>query len=314
MSRVSDVEISLVNTNNRELLRACLRSLPAACEELDWHVTVVDNCSDDGSAEMVAREFPWAGLLRNSHRLALTGNNNRVIRPALEDGTTRYVLLLNEDTELHPGSVTNLVRFCDEEPQIGLASARFFDPAGVEQPALAEYPTLGNEFWSTLRPGQPSRFLEKGWIGTSCALVRTEALRQVGPLDERFFIFYEDTDLGARLRDAGWKLAVCPNASFLHQGHGTVCKPSLSRDMDAQLMRSRYLYFHKHHGSVQAIVAASLCRAGLPPRLVKARLLHLARRDGEEREKARRLWSLVRYDPRIPLPHELRLADRKIES
>jgi GT2 family glycosyltransferase len=304
-----DLEISLVNTNNRELLRACLHSLPAACEGLRWHVTVVDNASDDGSEAMVAEEFPWATLLRNERRLGVTSNHNRVIRAALGDGNARYLALLNEDTEPHPGALSDVVRFCDERPRIGLATARLLAPDGVEQPALAKFPTLGNEFWSTVRPGRPAAATENGWIGTCCAVVRSSALREVGPLDERFFIFYDDTDLGARLRDAGWQIAVCPDASIVHHEHQTVHKRHFSHDMERQMMRSRYLYFRKHHGRAEARVVASLCRGALLPRLAKAFLLYGSRRDSGEREKARVIWSLVRYDPRVPLPHERRLTE-----
>src|ERR1700737_1865242 len=110
---VLEGEISLVNTNNRALLNACLASLPEACAGLNWHVTVVDNESLDGSAEMVATRFPTAQLIRNAKRLGFGANHNQVLVPALESHV-RHVLILNEDTELDPGSVRELVAFADQ--------------------------------------------------------------------------------------------------------------------------------------------------------------------------------------------------------
>ena len=89
-----DVEISLVNTNNRALLQACLASLREACVGLNWHVTAVDNESRDGSTEMVAKEFPAARLIRNTRRLGFGANHNQVLGPALGSGI-RYALILN---------------------------------------------------------------------------------------------------------------------------------------------------------------------------------------------------------------------------
>src|SRR3989442_15532756 len=73
-----DVEVSLVNTNNRDLLRSCLASLPHAAGALAWHATVVDNASDDGSPEVVRTQFPWARLIENSRRAGFSANHNRV--------------------------------------------------------------------------------------------------------------------------------------------------------------------------------------------------------------------------------------------
>jgi N-acetylglucosaminyl-diphospho-decaprenol L-rhamnosyltransferase len=300
-----DVEVSLVNTNNRDLLRACLASLPEAAGALAWHATVVDNASDDGSPEVVRLEFPWARLIENPQRVGFSANHNQVIGEVVSHDSARYVLVLNEDTELEPGSLEELVSFADREDRLGAAGPRLVEKDGREQASYFRFPAVLEQFWSTLRPGKPPRRAETGgWLNGSCVLVRTEALRQVGLLDARFFIFFEDTDLGLRLHRAGWRSAVCESSKVVHHGHQTISQYGVSTRMERQMLRSRYLYFRKHHGRHTATLVVALVRMALGVRAAKAFLTGSITRDGRERRLAGFLWSLARYDPVTPLPHE----------
>jgi GT2 family glycosyltransferase len=300
-----DVEVSLVNTNNRDLLRACLGSLPEAAGALRWHATVVDNASDDGSPEVVRIEFPWARLIENPQRAGFSANHNQVIGDVVSHDSARYVLVLNEDTELEPGSLEKLVSFADREDRLGAAGPRLVEKDGREQVSYYRFPAVLDQFWWTLRPGQtPRRAETAGWLNGSCLLVRTKALRQVGSLDARFFIFFEDTDLGLRLYRAGWRSAVCESSRVVHHGHQTVSQSGVGTHMERQMLRSRYLYFRKHHGRYPAALVVALVRMALGVRAGKAFLTGSITRDGGERRLAGFLWSLARYDPVAPLPHE----------
>jgi N-acetylglucosaminyl-diphospho-decaprenol L-rhamnosyltransferase len=302
-----DVEVSLVNTNNRELLLRCLETIPAACEELEWHATVVDNASEDGSADLVRARFPWASLVRNERRLGFGANHNQVIIPTVRDGSARYVLILNEDTELEPRAVRALVCFCDEDPAVGAVGPVISGPDGAIEQTLLRFPTPGRQLLRALRlvRSDATDSGESAWLNAACVLVRSEALRAVGPLDERFFIFFEDTDLGLRLQRAGWSAAVCPAARIIHHGHQTVTRPSRGGAMELQFLRSRYLYFERHHGKPAAMLVAGLIRGEFAVRAVKASLAAVIRRDRAARTKAVALLRLARYNPDVPLPHEL---------
>jgi N-acetylglucosaminyl-diphospho-decaprenol L-rhamnosyltransferase len=300
-----DVEVSLVNTNNSDFLRACLASLPEAAGALSWHATVVDNASDDGSPEVVRLEFPWARLIENGQRVGFSANHNQIIADVVNHDSARYVLVLNEDTELEPGSLEKLVSFADRENRLGAAGPRLVETDGREQVSYFRFPSVLEQFWSTMRPGQSPRPAETaGWLNGSCLLVRTEALRRVGPLDARFFIFFEDTDLGLRLHRAGWRSAVCASSRVVHHGHQTVSQSRVGTHMERQMLRSRYIYFRKHHGRQTAAVVVALVRMALGVRAAKAFLAGSIRGDGGERRLAGLLWSLARYDPVTPLPHE----------
>jgi N-acetylglucosaminyl-diphospho-decaprenol L-rhamnosyltransferase len=300
-----DVEVSLVNTNNRDLLRACLASLPAAAGGLNWHATVVDNASDDGSPQLVRRQFPWARLIKNSQCIGFSANHNQVIEEVLRKDSARYVLVLNEDTELQPESLHELVSFADREDRIGAAGPRLIEQDGQQQASFFPFPSVWGQFWSALRPGRDLRQVsDRGWLNGSCLLIRTDALRQVGALDERFFIFFEDTDFGLRLHRAGWRSAVCALSRVVHHGHQSVSQASVGTHMERQMLRSRYLYFRKHHGRYSAAIVVALVRMALGARAAKAFLAGSIRGDGGERRLAGLLWSLARYDPIAPLPHE----------
>jgi N-acetylglucosaminyl-diphospho-decaprenol L-rhamnosyltransferase len=300
-----DVEVSLVNTDNADLLRCCLASLPGAAGASTWHATVVDNASRDGSVELVRREFPWVGLMENRTRRGFSANHNRVIEQVLTRASARYVLLLNEDTELEPGSLEKLVAFADDEHRLGASGPRLVELDGEEQVSYFRFPGVVEEFWSTLRPGRPKRrAVDCGWLNGSCLLVRADVLRDIGTLDERFFIFFEDTDFGLRLHQAGWQSAVCDAATVVHHAHRTVSQPSASSPMERQMLRSRYLYFRKHHGVYRAALVTGLVRVALAIRAAKALATSSLTGDGGERRLAELLWSLARYDPEVPLPHE----------
>jgi N-acetylglucosaminyl-diphospho-decaprenol L-rhamnosyltransferase len=300
-----DVEVSLVNTSNRDLLRACLASLPEAAGALTWHATVVDNASEDGSPEVVRHEFPWVRLIENPHRVGFSANHNQVIREVLSRDSARYVLVLNEDTELQPQSLEELVSFADHEDRLGAAGPRLVEEDGREQASYFRFPAVLEQFWSTLRPGQlPRRPATAGWLNGSCLLVRAEALRRVGPLDARFFIFFEDTDLGLRLHRAGWGSAVCESSRVVHHGHQAVSQPGVGTHMERQMLRSRYLYFSKHHGRYRAALVVALVRMALGVRAAKAFLMGSIKGDGGDRRLAGLLWNLARYDPGVPLAHE----------
>ena len=289
----ADVEISLVNTDNRELLRACLASLPAACEGLEWHATVVDNASTDGSFEMVEQEFTWARLIRNARRRGFAANHNQVLVAAV----SRYVLVLNEDTTLDPRAVTELVATADARPTLGAVVPVTVGTNGESQPSLVPFPRSYFHFVQTLFGSDKPSDVSAGFPVGSCVLLRTEALQAIGVFDERFFIFFEDTDLGRRLRDAGWEIALAPGARIVHHGHQTVSRRESGGDMDKQMLRSRYLYFRKHRGALTAAVVEIGSRIALALRSAKA----FAERD---RRHAGHLLELARYNPRAPLPIE----------
>lgn len=294
------------------MVRACLRTLPAALAGLAWRVTVIDNVSGDGSLEMLATDFPDVGVVANVVRLGFGANHNQVVRRLVADGSARYVLVLNDDTELEPEAVTRMVATLDRRPDLGAVVPTVL--GGDARPAATRlaYPTarswLRTDRFDIAELPDP----EQGWLQGACLLLRVDALRQVKGFDERFFLFYEDVDLSRRLAEAGWGLGTCGEATVVHHGHATVLRPALARDTYRQGLRSRYLYFAKHEGPRPAALLSAAGRAILLARATRCRLVWALTRQPATREQARHLLDLARFDPRRPLPHEAEQLRRSV--
>lgn len=304
MTAELDVAISIIDTDNRELLRQCLNSLAAAPEGVSWIATVVDNACTDGSTEMLRDDFAWARVIRNERRLGFSANHNQVLGPVLADASAEFVLILNEDTVLSPGSIRLLVEAARANPRIGAVGPTLLGEGGDVQQSFWEFPTVRSEIATSAWPRrQITEATTAGWLNGSCILFRTAALRDVGSLDERFFIFYEDTDICRRLVDGGWDVERATDAVVVHLGHQTVSRAAVATAMERQMLRSRYLYLEKHHGRARARLAATGVRVALLARSVAGFLeWHLARR--RQAREYPVLFQLAAYRPTVSLPHE----------
>lgn len=268
--------IIIVSFNTREILRACLKRLFAQTADLEIETIVVDNCSDDESADMVATEFPQVKLLRSDINLGFAAGNN--LGFSLAEG--EFVLLLNPDTLLEPQALQRALAYMEKDPKIGIGGGLLLDRDGNKQPSARCFPSLLNEFLvlSGLAAKFPkSRFfgrfdrswdesgqaVEVDWVPGAFALIRREALEKVGFFDERFFLYYEEVDLCRRFRTEGWKICYWPDVMIRHWG-GESSKTVKREDFSSsgsQLtlwrMRSQLLYYRKHHGwAIARLVAA----------------------------------------------------------
>jgi len=276
-----DLSIVIVSYNVREMLRDCLRSLPAGTEGLETEVFVVDNASTDGSAEMVAAEFPQVRLTASRENLGFTRGNN----VALRECTGRHVLLLNPDTEAEAGALAALVRFMDSHPQAGACGPKLLNSDGSLQHNGARFPTLMREFLGVtgLRRLAMARY-ERAYgygredfdllcqvdqVSGACLMVRGSVMEQVGMLNERFFMFYEEIEWCHRIKAAGWEVWYVPEARVTHHWMGSVRQAS--RRMTEELFRSQVLYYEKTAGPLAVLGARGIMGLGV----MKNNVVHL---------------------------------------
>jgi N-acetylglucosaminyl-diphospho-decaprenol L-rhamnosyltransferase len=275
-SGVPDLSIVIVNWNTERLLRNCLDSLPAACARLEFETFVVDNASRDGSATMVREQFPHVILLESGGNIGFSRGNNL----ALPQCRGTYVLLLNPDTVCPPGSLARLVDFARGHERLGAVGPLLTDAHDRPTITWGWFPhprhnwlgfldparKLGGPFWGARVvhiPGrdEPSRIVD--YVAGACLLMPRTALRTVGLLDERFFMYFEETDWCRRARDAGLEVWYCANAEIVHlegQSAATVSDFSLR-----QFQLSYRLYLRKHHGPGREFETrlAQFCEYGL---------------------------------------------------
>jgi len=287
---LTDLSVSLVNTNSRELLLACLRSLDGAEAE----IVVLDNASEDGSAAAVRESFPQVRLIEQQHRAGFGANHNTVIRAT----TGRYVYVLNEDTTADDWALDQITAYLDTHPRVGAIGPRLVYPDGRLQNSAWRFPTplvsavglatLG-KVGVTQSRGDAPRPVD--WVMGAAIVLRREALDEVGLFDEGFFLYSEEVDLQARLHRAGWEVRYFPQATVVH--HESQFSAGIPERRINEMWRSRHRYWRKHHSGAGARVAALATGAQYAAR---AALAPISRRDRDVgarmRLHARDAWSV----------------------
>ncbi|MBI5505861.1 MAG: glycosyltransferase family 2 protein [Deltaproteobacteria bacterium] len=211
------VSVLILNWNGRELLRGCLRSLRDQTFK-DFEVLVVDNGSADDSAAMVRREFPEARLLALPVNTGFCGGNNRAYAQARAD----LVLLLNNDAEVRADFVEKMITAADLDAEFGMFAAciRMYDRREIfDSTGLLIYPDgiCRSRGWLEKDVGQYDRVDEVLAPNGCAAMYRRAMLDDVGFLDEAYFAYLEDLDLGLRGQLRGWRCRYVPDAVVYHK-------------------------------------------------------------------------------------------------
>ncbi|MEL6584348.1 MAG: glycosyltransferase family 2 protein [Pseudomonadota bacterium] len=252
-----DLSIVIVNWNTREMTRECLSSVCAGLGALRAEIWLVDNASEDGSAEMVRESFPDVRLIENTENRGFAAANNQ----ALEQCSGRHVLLLNSDTLVHGDVLTASVSYLDRHPHVGVMGCRVLNADGSLQITGSRFPSLLNlalqASGATRLPGAFfDRYQMTRWdrkteraldvISGCFMMVRGTAMREVGLLDEAFFFYGEETDWCRRFAKAGWTLMLAPVGEITHFGGGSVKK--LNHKRDVMLSEGTVRLHRKHFG------------------------------------------------------------------
>jgi N-acetylglucosaminyl-diphospho-decaprenol L-rhamnosyltransferase len=298
---ITDLGIVIVSWNVRDLLAACLESVLRNTEHAP-HIIVVDNASTDGSAEMVSDRFPQVRLITSDKNLGFAGANNLGMctwgldAPRSTLHTPPYVLLLNPDTVVHGDALETLVRFMDATPRAGVCGARLIYGDGSFQHSAFGFPGL----WQIAldAPGIHARLLDSRLNGRysrklyargqpfeidhplgAAMLVRSDAIRQVGLMDEGFHMYCEEIDWAWRIKEAGWKIYCVPQAEIVHYaGQST---QQIRPEMILALWTSRLRLYRKHHPAWKQVAARWLVRRKMRDEMRRAEAA-LARGEMEE--------------------------------
>jgi GT2 family glycosyltransferase len=265
-----DLSILIVSYNTRDLLSACIASLPDAVGKYQHEVIVADNASQDDSVEMLRRDWPGVRVVEMGGNTGFGRATNR----ALTMANGRHYLLLNSDTIALPGSLASLIEFLDATPEAGVAAPRLLNTDLTDQGTARAFPTpaaalFGRKSLLTrLFPNNPwaRRYMLRhhqsetepysvDWVSGACMMVPRPVVDLVGALDERFFMHWEDADWCHRIGDAGYGVYCVPHARVVHhegqseKAYGAARRQRIGRP--ARLVwvfhQSAYYYFTKHH-------------------------------------------------------------------
>jgi hypothetical protein len=256
-----ELSYCVVNTNGRDFLLACLAAIEATHPiGVEREVLVLDNASTDGSAEAVRALGADIELIEQERRTGKAANDSLL----MERAKGRYCLLLNEDSELRPGTVAVLLAALEDDSQAAAATPQLLDSDGALTPCAWRFPGVGTALagalflhrWLTVQStGKVIRRVD--WAQSSALLVRRESAVQVGFMDPDFFVYYDECDFAKRLAEAGWHELFVPGAAAVHHDQ-------LSTDLAAGLPRivefhrNRDLYMRKHHGRLAALAVRGL--------------------------------------------------------
>ncbi|HEY0306612.1 MAG TPA: glycosyltransferase family 2 protein [Acidobacteriaceae bacterium] len=265
-----DLSVIIISFNTRDVLHRCLTSLMQEITCTPGYTTevlVVDNNSRDNSAEMVQADFPQVQFLPSATNLGFAAANNLAIRHA----RGRYLVLLNSDAFLQPGSLLLAAQHMDATPAAGLGGARLIGEDGAWQPSARSFPSpvhemlmltglaakyphsrfFGHNDRTWADPMQPA---QADWVPGAFSIIRRSVLDEVGLFDENFFLYYEEVDLCLRIRAAGHQIWYWPDIAVVHIGGessrqmGDMQFSTTGSQLTLWRMRSMLLYFRKHHG------------------------------------------------------------------
>ncbi len=259
-----DISIVILNFNTRDLTRTCVATVLASrITPYTMEVIVCDNGSTDGSIEMLKKEFPTVRLIQNKKNIGFAAGNN----PGIRASRGRYVLLLNSDTEVPPTTLATMVSFMDNHPEAGASTCKLLLPDGTMDPACHRgFPTpwaaftyltrLEKIFPKTRLFGQYHQgykdlatIHEVDCIVGAFFLVRREAMKEVGLLDEEYFMYGEDIDWAYRMRAKGWKIYFNPSVTILHkkkQSGRSNAKRDRRITTEVYFHRYNWLFYKKH--------------------------------------------------------------------
>ncbi len=254
-----DLSIIIVSWNVKELLRKCLQSIFDKTQSLEFEVFVVDNASKDGSAQMVALEFPQVNLIASNVNLGFAKANNL----ALEQAQGQYVLFMNPDMELVENSFKTMLELMEKDEKIALSTCQLIYPDGSRQNNIKNNPTLCDQLLILLKlhhlfkPKCLKKYLAKDFDYTkeqevkqimgAFVFSRGEIMREVSGWDTDYFIWWEDLDLCKRIQDLSYKIVYTPKTKIIHHEAKSFAQQQ-SIEKQKKFNRGMAIYFKKHNG------------------------------------------------------------------
>lgn len=268
-----DVTIAIINYNTKDLLKTCINTVLRTPPLVAYNILVIDNCSVDGSADMMKRDFPFIHLLENAGNLGYAAAANQALRTS----KAKYVLVLNTDVEIDRDAIDILVEHADHHEDLGVAGPRLLNTDGSIQMSGRRFPSfvdasihafLGtiwpkNKFSARYRMVDWDRSEDTlvDWVSGAAMLVRRSAAEEVGFFDDGYFMYVEDMDLCYRLWRGGWKVYFCPDAKMVH--HIAQTSSQASAKMIVEFQKSLYRFFDKTYSDTNKRWLKPLVAGGL---------------------------------------------------
>ncbi|MEM8580248.1 MAG: glycosyltransferase family 2 protein [Pseudomonadota bacterium] len=269
-----DIAISIINYRTADLTIAAVRSALDALEDMPGRILVVDNASGDGSDEQIndwitATADPRVCLIRSPVNSGFSGGHNQSIAAAPE---ADFYLILNSDAALRPGFFSPLLDAAAAHPEVGLLAPQLEWEDGKPQVSCFRFASPISELERSAMSGPVTRLfrrhmtslelpvnsIEIEWMSFACILLRGEMVRQIGPMDEGYFLYFEDAEYSLRARRAGWGVRYVPRARAVHHRGGSSPVKTMRGNkgrIPIYFWRSRTRFLRQAHGPLGPLMA-----------------------------------------------------------
>lgn len=258
-----ELSIIIVSWNVKKELITALKSIQEYSPRCDFETIVIDNASTDGTSEMISGDFPDVITIENKENRGFAAANNQ----GIEKSQGQYILLLNPDTILHSGSLDLLINFMDRNEDVGACGPKLLNADGTVQRSVRRFPTFRAALYRHtilnlvgLFRGQYRKWLMKDFtydvqadvcqLMGAALLIRNSIIRQVGAMDEAFFMYFEEVDLCYRIRQAGWRIVFNPEVVITHIGGSSA--EQIPAQKQVMMFMSMLAFFKKHRGCFAA--------------------------------------------------------------
>lgn len=307
VAEIPAVSVIVVNWNTRDLLRNSVLSVQAQTRAR-YEIIVIDNASSDGSAAMIAAEFPKVVLIANPDNRGFAGANNQ----GLVVAKGQHLLLLNPDTVVLDHAIDTMLDWLAAHPGVGCVGCQVLERPGVVQRTCFADPgplnlTIVETGLMRLAPWLPvfGRPWYRDWdrrserevdvVSGMFMLVPRAVLGKVGLLDEAFFVYGEEADWCRRIRKAGWSCVFAPVAQIVHLDGGSKSTEQIKSRMYVQMQKSHLIYARKHHGLAGFLALKAVFTLSALLRLSVFGALRLWRPSGRTEARIRLSWAALSY-------------------
>jgi GT2 family glycosyltransferase len=250
------LSIIIVSYNSLNFLKDCLDSINNNEPSESFKITVVDNASSDGTIEALQKGYPRIKLIENDRNEGFAAANNKAIKSL----NSEYILLINSDCQVYAKSIDRLLEFADANKDAGIAGPRIVNSDGSVQFSCRKFPSFFDagmhSILTNIAPNNPfsrrykladinrDEISKVDWVSGSCMLIRRDALNETGLMDEKYFMYVEDTDLCYQMWKKGWKVYYFPGSEILHHIGGSTKNTKLSGAVTSSIrMQKSVLYF-----------------------------------------------------------------------
>lgn len=274
------ISVSVVSFNTKDILRDCLNNLLSQKTEHKIEIWVLDNSSEDGSAEMVEKEFPKVNLIKSDKNLGFAKGQNKI----LQQVNGELVLILNPDTQFPNNAVDSMVEFMKKYPDCGIASCSIKGNAGNLESNGGNFPfnlallswlfnleTFGIKKSFHRADANFYREEEVDWVGGTFMVARKEVLEKAGYFNEAYFMYFEDVELCYKAVEKGYKVMINPDLYITHQSGASSKNPRLTQWRGE--FRGLVLFYKEQFGWIAAIIIRFLIYCAVILRIITFSLL-----------------------------------------